>query len=236
MLSFIVPAYNEQEHISKTISNIIKAVEGKIPFEVIAINDGSTDDTAKEINRFKEKSNSRISIINNNINKGNAESVHLGVISSKYNHVFLVPGDNTYDYIEISKIVDVFVLRKVVLNTKVDCIIGIRKYDKRNITRKFFAQMSRILVFILSPTRSMTPNVGLILTNVKFCFPINEKFPKNYYHLGLLVNWRIQGAEVVSAGNVYQTNDSGSRTQSIGIFKTIRDLRLFVNFLNKSLK
>jgi glycosyltransferase involved in cell wall biosynthesis len=236
MLSFIVPAYNEQKHISKTLSNIIKAVENKIQFEVIVINDGSTDDTAKEINRFMEKSNSNISIINNNINKGNAEAVQLGVISSKFNHIFLVPGDNTYDYLEISKIVDVFVHRKVVLNTKVDCIIGIRKYDRRNIARKFFAQMSRILVFILAPTMSMTPNVGLILTNKKFCFSINEKFPRNYYHLGLLVNWRMRGAEVISAGNLYQTIDSGSRTQSLGILKTMKDIISFLKFLTKSFK
>ncbi len=50
MLSVVIPAYNEQEMIpitAKTVSGILE--ENSIPYEIIFINDGSKDDTWKEI-------------------------------------------------------------------------------------------------------------------------------------------------------------------------------------------
>lgn len=51
-LSVILPAYNEQENIVLAIERISKVLEqANIPFELIFIDDGSNDDTWKEINQ-----------------------------------------------------------------------------------------------------------------------------------------------------------------------------------------
>jgi glycosyltransferase involved in cell wall biosynthesis len=236
MISFVVPAFNEQSHICNTIFNIIKSVDERIPFEVIIVNDGSTDRTSETVKEFINKGYSFISIIDNEFNKGNAKSVDQGVQSSKFDYIYLIPGDNTYDYLEIRKLLDVFIIKKSVLKTDIDCIIGIRTSDQRNYTRKFYAQMSRLLIYTMTPSKKFTPNVGLILTNVKYCFPINQKFPKNFYHLGLMVNWRLKGADIISAGRVFQNSDSGDRTQSMSIVHTLKDLILFLRYLDHFLK
>jgi len=47
MLSFIVPAYNEELELPSTIAAIKNAVEPDRPYEIIVVNDASTDATAK---------------------------------------------------------------------------------------------------------------------------------------------------------------------------------------------
>ena len=48
MLSFIVPAYNEEHELPRTLASIRAAAEGaRQPFEIIVVDDASTDATAK---------------------------------------------------------------------------------------------------------------------------------------------------------------------------------------------
>src|SRR5215472_17483801 len=48
MISFIVPAYNEEHEISDTLTAIREAAFGAIqPYEIIVVDDASTDATAK---------------------------------------------------------------------------------------------------------------------------------------------------------------------------------------------
>ena len=53
MISFIIPAYNEEAVLGATLDSILSAVEAAhMPFEIIVVDDASTDRTA-EIARSK---------------------------------------------------------------------------------------------------------------------------------------------------------------------------------------
>ena len=82
MISFIVPAYNEEERISGTLDEIIKSTtyfEIK-DFEIIVINDCSKDNTINILNDLNK--NTRfikiLKIINNEKNLGFGGSVKRG--------------------------------------------------------------------------------------------------------------------------------------------------------------
>ena len=52
MLSIVVPAYNEGEHIYDNLTTIDKALSAfTSDFEIIAVNDGSSDNTGDEVKR-----------------------------------------------------------------------------------------------------------------------------------------------------------------------------------------
>jgi len=51
-LSIIVPIYNEEESIIELYQQIIHAIQNKLTYELIFINDGSTDKTHELINAF----------------------------------------------------------------------------------------------------------------------------------------------------------------------------------------
>ena len=54
-ISVVVPAYNEQMHIAECLESILNLDYPREKLQLIAVNDGSTDDTLKEMMRFKDK-------------------------------------------------------------------------------------------------------------------------------------------------------------------------------------
>ena len=63
MISVLLPAYNEEEFIAEAVQSILD--QSHIDFELIIINDGSTDNTPKILESFNDN---RIIIINNEKN------------------------------------------------------------------------------------------------------------------------------------------------------------------------
>ena len=89
-LSIIIPTFNENKIIEKNLNKIINYFSKKIPFEVILINDGSTDNTKEIINNFKF---SNLVVLNNPINLGKGAALKLGFKKSKGDMVLIVDAD-----------------------------------------------------------------------------------------------------------------------------------------------
>src|SRR5690606_41386847 len=94
MLDFyiIIPAFNEEKHISLTLDSIVK--QSFLPKKVVVVNDNSTDRTAAIVEAFTKQYNF-ISTVNTN-----SEPVHLP--GSKVIQAFnrgLEIIDNNYDFI-----------------------------------------------------------------------------------------------------------------------------------------
>ena len=94
-LSIVVPCFNEQKNIFKVISNIKKSLKlSKIDdYEIIIINDGSTDKTSCIIKSLTDK---KIRIIDNKKNIGLGNAVMKGYVVAKKKYCMYVPGDNTH--------------------------------------------------------------------------------------------------------------------------------------------
>tara|TARA_B100000886_G_scaffold166293_1_gene113599 strand:+ start:4259 stop:4972 length:714 start_codon:yes stop_codon:yes gene_type:complete len=95
LLTVVVPCYNEQKTIGKVVSIIKKSLKiSKIfNYEIIIVNDASTDKTINELNKIKEK---KLKIVNNYKNLGLGKSVLKGYKLAKGKYCMYVPGDNTH--------------------------------------------------------------------------------------------------------------------------------------------
>ena len=95
LISIIIPVYNASKFILNTL-NILESQSYK-NFEIIIINDGSTDNSLEILNEFQRK-NSNIIIYNQN-NKGVSEARNKGIELSKGKFVtFLDSDDYFYPY------------------------------------------------------------------------------------------------------------------------------------------
>ena len=55
-ISIVIPAYNEERRIGDTLRKIISYLKlHRYIYEIIIVDDGSTDDTLLVISRFKDK-------------------------------------------------------------------------------------------------------------------------------------------------------------------------------------
>jgi len=106
MLSFIVPCLNEEELVEKSIKEIIKAIHlvNLKDYEIIIIDDYSTDSTWEIISNLKKK-NKNIKLIRNHRNLGLGYNFKKGYEISKKDNIILIPSDNSHSAKEISKII-----------------------------------------------------------------------------------------------------------------------------------
>lgn len=90
-ISIIIPIYQAEKYISNCIDSIINQTYSN--FEIIAINDGSTDTSLNILKRYALK-DSRIKIISQE-NKGLVASRRVGLNAAKNDYVFFVDADDT---------------------------------------------------------------------------------------------------------------------------------------------
>jgi dolichyl-phosphate beta-glucosyltransferase len=81
-VSIVVPAYNEEEHIERCIKTIVEYFQSKrITFEILAVDDGSTDGTLEAIRQLT-KLFSNLKALTNGTNRGKGYTVKHGVLES----------------------------------------------------------------------------------------------------------------------------------------------------------
>lgn len=90
MISVVIPVYNKQEHIKATLESVLS--QNYTDFEIIIVNDGSTDGSMDIVSTFKDK---RIKIINKK-NEGVSTARNLGIESSKGNFIAFLDADDIW--------------------------------------------------------------------------------------------------------------------------------------------
>lgn len=91
MVSVVIPLFNKEKSIGSTIECVLNQTYGS--FEVIIVNDGSTDGSLYEVKRFND---SRIKIIDKK-NEGVSVARNVGVQSATYNLIALLDADDVWE-------------------------------------------------------------------------------------------------------------------------------------------
>lgn len=90
MASILVPCHNEGANVDDTI--VALAAQRYPSFEIIAINDGSTDDTAARLDRLAERYPA-LRVIHLDRNMGKANALRMGTLASRGEYLVCIDGD-----------------------------------------------------------------------------------------------------------------------------------------------
>lgn len=102
-VTVVVPALNEERNLEDAVTSIIAAFEnGGMDWEIIIVNDGSTDSTGEIANEFASK-NPGIRVLHHERPMGIGYSFREGVAASSKDAVTLLPGDGEADPYELLK-------------------------------------------------------------------------------------------------------------------------------------
>jgi cellulose synthase/poly-beta-1,6-N-acetylglucosamine synthase-like glycosyltransferase len=89
IVSIIIPAYNEEKSIAKTIESVLGLDYPKNKLDIIIIDDGSKDNTLKEASKYK-----KFIRIFTKINGGKASAVNLGIKNAKGEFIITMDADS----------------------------------------------------------------------------------------------------------------------------------------------
>jgi glycosyltransferase involved in cell wall biosynthesis len=95
MISFIVPAFNEEGNVLKTVAAILAATAdaGLADCEIVLIDDGSSDGTWREI-EMAAAAHREVRPLKNPGNLGLGASIRAGISAASGTSFMVVPGDN----------------------------------------------------------------------------------------------------------------------------------------------
>ncbi len=107
-LSVIIPAYNEEKRITNTLLDIDKYLsEQNYSYEIIVVNDGSSDNTAQVVNKFSELIK-ELRLIDNMKNHGKGWVVRQGMLKSKGQIRLFMDADNATTIDHFAKMIPLF--------------------------------------------------------------------------------------------------------------------------------
>lgn len=101
-LSVVIPAYNEALRLGPTLERVVEYLQRRgLRYEVLVVDDGSTDATAKVAESFAEDG---VHLLRQDVNRGKGAVVRAGVLASRGREVLLVDADLSTPIEEIEKL------------------------------------------------------------------------------------------------------------------------------------
>ena len=99
-LSVIIPVHNEEESIGNLINEIVAALSEKYQYEIVVVDDGSTDQTLDTLLEIKQEL-TVLRVIKHLKNRGQSTAVRTGVQQAKSAWIATLDGDGQNDPADI---------------------------------------------------------------------------------------------------------------------------------------
>lgn len=125
MISLIIPAYNEEKRIGKTLNVFYEYMHKTFSaFEIIVVDDGSQDNTLGILRAYKEKI-PQLRVLTYETNRGKGGAVKYGVENAGGDYIFFTDADMPYPIENVGMAVEMFG------KTDADAVLG-KRMQKEN--------------------------------------------------------------------------------------------------------
>ena len=171
--SVIIPAYNVSAYLEKCVSSVLEQTRGD--FEVIVVNDGSTDSTPQICEQLRGKDR-RVRVIHKP-NGGVSSARNIGIQAATGEYVFFLDGD---DWIPEYCLSDLHTLRE---RTHADIVMGnFCHFDDSKNTFIFYTSNETYYEKTFTPQDLFAESYSMY-ANFRNCFiqPTGKLYPREYF-------------------------------------------------------
>ena len=141
--SVVLPVYNEAQTIPATIKRIVQFFEEKEEdWEIITVDDGSSDESAAVLKEMKAEYSNRIRIFKHPYNKGNGATIKTGIKEARGEIIICMDVDGQHDPQDLSEMLPYL--------EDYDLVVGARPFKEdgswyRNLANKFYNKLASML-------------------------------------------------------------------------------------------
>ncbi len=224
----IIPAYNEEKSIVKTVQDIC---EHAPEFDYVIINDCSTDQTLSVCRKH------HLHVLNLPVNLGIGGAVQTGFLyayKNGYDYAVQFDGDGQHDAQYLQK------MRDYMIEQNADMLIGSRFLEKEGFQstgmRRFGIRYFSALIKFLTGQKITDPTSGMRMINRDILAMYSESYPKDYPEPESVVAIINSGKKVMEYPVIMRKRMEG--TSSISPLKSVYymikvSLAIFLEMLRK---
>jgi len=170
-VSVIIPAYNSEKYVSRMLESVLNQTYSNV--ECIIIDDGSTDNTYKIIQQYKEKFDKKGKVLKllNQENKGQAAALNLGLKQVTGEYLIWADSDDYFELDAFEAMVDSLDKNKdrdlVRANAVTRLEDNIKEiYEKRE--QKDYTQKNILDDYIIAKQDKIPTYIGIIMTRFSY--------------------------------------------------------------------
>ena len=104
-LSVVVPVFNERDNVAPLVEEIVAALRGRVPFEIIYVDDCSRDDTLAVLRALQQRV-PELRVLAHQSQSGQSTAVRNGVKKARGAWIATLDGDGQNDPADIPKLID----------------------------------------------------------------------------------------------------------------------------------
>ena len=225
-LSLIVPAYNKDNEVFKTISLYVDELKKLIyDWEIIVVDDASSDKTLREAIRSKKFNGStqRIKIYSYNLNQGKGFALYYGFKKSSGDAIIFADSDLDLPAKNISAVLEY--LEK----SKADAVIGSKRHPLSKVnyplTRRILSKTYQLLIKLLFNLDISDTQVGVKAFTRQLlaeCFP-RLAVKQFAFDLELLVVAKSRGFKKIKEAPIILNYNFSSTIHLKSVLKILQD-------------
>jgi len=135
--SIVIPVFNEEKNIINLLREIYSTLENEYIFEIILVNDCSTDSSSIVISNFNK---TNLKLINNDKNMGQSYAIWKGIKIAKFDTIITLDGDGQNNPQDIPNLLEGYFK-----DQKIFLVSGIRYKRKDSITKIISSKIANFI-------------------------------------------------------------------------------------------
>ncbi len=231
-LSYFFPAHNEEANLEGLVDEALAALPTLAEtFEIIAVNDGSSDGTAAIADTLVARHPDVVRVVHHGVNRGYGEALRSGFGAARYELVAFTDGDRQFEVADLGRLT-----ARLAAPDAPDVVAGFRIKRADPIVRIAYARAYRLANRIFFGLKVTDVDCACKLFRREALEGLRVESGGAFFSAELLIKLRAGGRRVVEVGVPHYPRTAGSATGAKPqvVLRAVRDfwnlrLRMWVN-------
>ncbi len=217
-ISTFFPALNEEGNVAKLTQDLLGILGSTFQrYEVIIINDGSTDNTKQIADDLCRKNNGFVRVVHHGRCRGYGKALRAGFRAARYDLIFYTDGDNQFDMDDLHMALS--------LIDGSDIVVGYRQGRKDSTHRLWLSKGYNLLVRILFGLRLRDIDCSFKLFRRTALDKISIESRGYFIDTEIMVKAKREGLEIRQFSVKHLPRTSGaSKVKMLHIFSTLYEI------------